>query len=951
VGRVMRRASGKTMGYVILPVVIPADSTPEVALNNNETFRVVWQVLNAIRSHDERFEALINLIEAGGDPGTHLGIIALSDWTAPSGSDGTIDRPPPPPSDPDPQFEFDLPAAIQAKIVERCGNRRYWEEWAGDVAEIARRQIARIRALVSAEEAAREVFAGFLKELRDDLNEGITEDDAIEMLAQHMITGPVFDALFGGACFVERNPVSRGLEMLLEVLRPSGTDSETEGLEAFYASVQRRAEAATGASEKQKLAVELYDKFFQKAFPRTAQQLGIVYTPIEAVDFIIHSVNAVLGEEFGQTLGSEGVHILDPFTGTGTFPVRLIQSGLISPADLARTYQSELHANEIVLLAYYIASVNIEAAYREATGIDDAEDAPFAGICLSDTFESNKPDMFADVLKANSERRERQQATRIRVIIGNPPYSAGQRSENDAARNQPYPELDARIANTYAAVSAATNKKALYDSYIRAFRWASDRIGRSGVIGFITGSAWLERSFADGMRTCLAEEFSTIHVFHLRGDIRKDMLSGGQSGEGENIFGQASMTGCAIAILVKNPEAADPCRILFHDIGDSLTREQKLARVTALGSIRGITKARGWQCITPDTYGDWLEQRDPGFACFMMLGSKQKGHVNEPRLFENYSSGIKTQRDAWCCNFSARSLEANIQRMIDNYNKELERFRREPVKAEKEAISAFIDPDPTRINWSRALKDDLGKGKSLDIKEGRITPMLYRPFTRQYLYSSRRLNEMVYKMPQIFPHADAENRLICVTGVGARAGFSALMTDAVPNLHTMDTGQCFPFWLYRKADQDELGDNLDGFADGIDKHGYRRRTAITDNALAVWQDAFGPEVTKDGMFHYIYGLLHLPSWREHNAANLRKELPRIPLPVDPAHFHALTEAGRKLGEWHLGFDRIDLWPLEFEKGGWEPASGYSRENWFRVIRMKHPGRNSDRSRIIYNTHI
>ncbi|MCY4195645.1 MAG: DEAD/DEAH box helicase family protein [Rhodobacteraceae bacterium] len=696
VGRVMRKTPGKAMGYVILPVVIPADSSPEAALDNNNTFRVVWQVLNAIRSHDERFEALINLIEAGRRPDERLSIISLSDWTPPTtGSVSPPDPPPPPspdPSDPMP-FEFDLPTAIQAKIVERCGNRRYWEEWAEDVADIAKAQIARIRALVNAEPAACDLFTDFVKELRDDLNEGVTEDDAIEMLAQHMITRPVFDALFGRARFVERNPVSRGLEMLLGVLRPAGAGSETEGLEEFYASVQRRAAAANSAAEKQKLAVELYDKFFRRAFPKTAQQLGIVYTPVEVVDFIIHSVNDVLREEFGQTLGTEGVHILDPFTGTGTFPVRLLQSGLIKPADLACTYQSELHANEIVLLAYYIAAVNIEAAYREVVGLDDEVEAPFTGICLSDTFESSEEDLFANVLKANSDRRERQQSVDIRVIIGNPPYSAGQRSENDAAQNQPYPDLDTKIRETYANASNATNKNALYDSYIRAIRWASDRIGASGVIGFITGSAWLERSFGDGIRKCLADEFSSIHVFHLRGDIRKNMLSGGRAGEGDNIFGQGSMTGCAIAILVKNPNDREQRRIRFHDIGDSLTQEQKLEKITWFGSIKGITTAGGWRHITPDAYGDWLDQRDPRFTRYTRLGSKDKSHAAELQLFDLYSRGVETTRDAWCCNFSDKALEANTRRMIGKYNAELERFGRERPAD----IGKFVDSDPSKI--------------------------------------------------------------------------------------------------------------------------------------------------------------------------------------------------------------------------------------------------------------
>ena len=952
VGRVMRKAPGKEMGYVILPVVIPNGSSPEDALNDNSTFRVVWQVLNAIRSHDDRFEAMINLIEAGGNPGDRIGIISLEDWT-PSAEPNNILDPvvTPPVVDPGSHLplEFNLPAAISAKIVEKCGNRKYWEEWAGDVANIAQRQIERIRALVNDNEATHDVFTDFLKELRDNLNEGITENDAIQMLAQHMVTGPVFDALFGGLRFVEQNPVSRGLDTLLEVLRPKGTENEMEGLEEFYASVQRRAKAATCAREKQKLAIELYDKFFRKAFPKTSQQLGIAYTPVEAVDFIINSVNDALREEFGQTLGSEGVHILDPFTGTGTFLVRLIQSGLIDPVELGRKYNHEFHANEILLLAYYIAGVNIEVAYRETSAIGEKEHASFMGICLNDTFESSENAIFFDVFKGNSERRYKQRGTEICVIIGNPPYSVGQRNENDAAKNQTYPELDTKIKETYMRHSQAKLKTALKDSYVRAFRWASDRIKQKGIIGFISNSAWIERSFADGMRKCLSEEFSKIYIFHLRGDIRKNILSDGEAGEGENIFGNGSMTGIAITILVKNPDATEKGQILFYDIGKNKTREQKLTKIKDFSSIQGISRDCEWQKIIPDAYNDWLEQRDTNFERFIILGNKDKTRDHESRLFKNYSAGIKTNRDAWCFNFSAQEVERNIRRMINNYNSELKRFSQVQVSPTKEVIDTFVDPDPTRISWSGDLKEYFRKGKLLDYESGEIFPAIHRPFTRQFLYLSRILNNSIYQMPKIFPHPDAENRLICVTGVGSRSGFSTLMTNVIPNLALMESGQSFPFWLYEKIETNRL----DIPSGEIDGHGYHRKEAITDEVLKDYQSVFGNQVTKDDIFHYIYGLLHLPAYREQFAANLKKELPRIPTPVNPRHFHQFIKAGQALGSLHLMFDSIDPWPLEFEKGGWEPSHEHNCEDWFRVTKMKHPKQNrkTDISRIIYNRHI
>ena len=333
-----------------------------------------------------------------------------------------------------------------------------------------------------------------------------------------------------------------------------------------------------------------------------------------------------------------------------------------------------------------------------------------------------------------------------------------------------------------------------------------------------------------------------------------------------------------------------------------------------------------------------------------MIGCKGKNRVNETRLFENYSLGVVTNRDAWCLNFSALALEENIQRLIDNYNGELNRFKQEKIPSTKDSINNFVDPDPTRVSWTSNLKIDLGKRKPLDITEGSIVPAINRPFTRQHLYFSRRLNERVYQMPKIFPQSNVKNRLICMTGVGSRSGFSALMTDSIVDLNLLEAGaQCFPFWLYEKIDVNELG-----IPDGkIDAHGYRRKEAITDEALKDYQSVFGNRVTKDDIFHYIYGLLHLPSYREQFAANLKKELPRIPIPVEVAHFHALVDAGRSLGKWHLGFDSIDSWPLQFEKGGWEPATEHSLEDWFRVTKMKHPKQNreTDLSRIIYNRHI
>ena len=952
VGRVMRKSPGKNMGYVVLPVVIPSGVAPEDALSDNKRFQVVWQTLNAIRSHDERFEGILNLIEQGSE-GDRIGIITLSDWTEPRpnspvprngrGND-TNDR-----QDnvhPLPILFEGLPGAIRAKIVEKCGDRKYWDEWASDVADIAGSHIARIRAIVESGDAEREIFREFVTELRDDLNEGVTEEDAIEMLAQHMVTGPVFDALFGDAAFVSRNSVSRGMQTVLDVLEPKNIQKESENLEDFYASVRRRVQGASTAEARQKIIVELYDKFFRNAFPLATQKLGIVYTPVEIVDFIIRSVNDVLQDEFGSSLGTEGVHILDPFTGTGTFITRLLQSGLIAPGDIQRKYEKEIHANEITLLAYYIAAVNIESAYHSVANRKYYES--FEGICLTDTFEMHegKPDLYAQIMPQNSDRRTRQKETDIRVIMGNPPWSAGQKSANDNAQNQSYETLDSRIAESYAVHSSATNKNSLYDSYIRAMRWSSDRIGKSGVIGFVTNAGWLDGRAMDGMRKCLVEEFSSVYVFHLRGNARTQGEQ--RRKEKANVFGEGTKTPVAITVFVKNPEAEEKCKIVFHDIGDYLDQEAKIEIIRKFRSIRSISKADDWIRIEPDKNHDWLNQREPEFDRFLLIGSKDKEQNSEPRVFGNYSSGLKTNRDAWCYNFSVETLKTNIQAMIEFYNSELARYETEQPGTSKQAIDNFINNDSTKISWTRSLKADLRKGKPLYFSEGRIASSIYRPFTRQWLYFSRRLNDMVYQIPQIFPHEDAENKLICVTGIGARSGFSALIVDSVPNLHTMDTGQCFPLYLYEKPGDGNLFDQ-----EKTDRHGYVRRDAITEDALLMFQKAYGTKITRLDVFHYIYGLLHVPAYRDRFTNNLSKQLPNVPLTADKEHFYELAEAGEKLSDLHTGFDDVEPWLIEFSKGGWKVPEGVLPDKWFRVDKMKLAGSQSspDRTSIFYNDNI
>ena len=901
VGRVMRKAPGKLLGYVILPVVVPSLISPQQFLADDKRWQTVWQMLNAIRSHDERFEGMLNRLEMG-EAGQHISIITLADWQPPMAADGTEQAA----ADPDaaktaPAYHnltvFEgLPEAIRTRIVEKCGNKRYWEDWATDVARIAQAHIARIRALVDAGQAEREVFKTFLHELRDDLNPDVSKDDAIEMLAQHMVTQPVFDALFGAAAAARRNPVSQGMQTVLDVLRPSGIGVETESLDPFYDSVRRRVQGATSAQARQAIVVELYDKFFRKAFPRVSERLGIVYTPVEIVDFILHSVQDVLGQEFGSALGEPGVHILDPFTGTGTFITRMLQSGLLSPEQILGKYggngqPTELHANEIILLAYYIASVNIEVAFQDATG---SNYRPFDGICLTDTFALNaNDDTLQNLFPDNSQRRQRQKALDIRVIVGNPPWSVGQRSSADNNPNASYPQLEARVAETYAKRSQATNKNSLYDSYKMAIRWAADRINEQGVVGFVTNGSWIDGNVDAGVRACLAKEFSSIYVLNLRGNQR---TQGERSRrEGGKIFGQGSRAPVVITLLVRNPTATwQGCRILYRDIGDYLKREQKLTKLREWGSISGIDD---WQTIQPDRHHDWIGQRNEVFESFYPVGSKDaKAGRMDNAIFGLFSNGYKTSRDAYIYNFSHDACANNAQLMVRNYCDALDEWNRN--NSESKQLNNIIDHYSSHVRWDRELKNNLRRKKEITYSLDRIWTTQYRPFVKQCCYVDYTLVNNKYQQDSIFPTHNSDNRAICVPGVGSTKPFSVLMVNCMPDLELIAKGQCFPRYRFIHTKARSLLNEAPGL---------ERVDNISDTALAAFRSHYqDPGITKDAIFNYVYGVLHAPDFRARFANDLAKSLPRIPFALD---FQAFTQAGQALATLHLNYETGPQYPL------------------------------------------
>ena len=977
VGRVMRnfrkgQPGEKKYGYIIIPIVVPSDVKPEDALNNNEYFATVWNILNALRSHDDHFNAEVQKIALNknkaskvvvGGPG--IGRNALSD------SQDTHDAQQLENAEVARQLELrfgEMQSGIYAKLVEKCGDRLYWENWSKKVGLIARKFIERISKLVENIPALKSEFNIFVKGLQENLNPSVDEGQAIEMLAQHLISQPVFDALFQDYNFVNNNAVSRSMHRMIELLiEVGGFEKDTAELEQFYDSVRVNVGNIDNLEGKQTVIKNLYEKFFKGAFPLTVEKLGIVYTPVECVDFIIHSVNDILKREFNSSLSDENVHIIDPFTGTGTFITRLLQSGLIKPEDMERKYLSEIHCNEIVLLAYYIADVNIEAVYHDLMKPDHYVN--YDGICLTDTFqlaESKQATLSQEFFRENSEGVLRQKKAPIRVIIGNPPYSVGQKSANDNAGNLSYKVLDARIADTYVKLSDCKLNRSSYDSYLKAFRWASDRIADNpdgGIVAFISNGSWLDSKAQDGFRACLESEFTDIYVLNLRGNQR---TSGELSRkEGGKIFGGGSRTPITITFLVKNPaKAGQKATIHYHDIGDYLTREQKLDLVKKFKSVH--SRSIEWQTIEPTEKQDWINQRDGVFDTLVPLTDKDS-KKNPQSFFDLTSRGVATSRDAWCYNSSKELLGDKIQSAIDFYNQEVDRYSKESEKNPDVDVMQFINLDVTKFSWDRAQKEsDLPKGRKYEYDIDSIHTVAYRPFFKQWGYMNRSLNNCVYKMPTLFPTPNSSNLVICAAGPGVTKDFTCVITDQTIDYELAGKSQCFPLYWYEenKIQEQSL---FDFGSDSSDK--YIRRDGITDWILKEVRKRFGNSkaITKEHIFYYVYGILHSPQYRERFTADLKKSLPRIPIVENVEDFMAFYKAGKALADLHLNYEQVPASPdvtaviadaVYNEPTSDDPTGGYTQYDHFRVNKMTFPKvRNEagklvpDKSRIIYNGNI
>ena len=878
VGRIMRRYEGKEYGYIILPIVIDANEDPAAALDNNKNYQEVWQVLNALRSIDERFEAEINKLELNKKKSGKINVIGVN--TKPNhpitesgqgdgNGNGTGNDPK------DFQLALDLGMDMKAieqafygKVVQKVGDRRYLEDWSKDVAEIAKRHINKIKDLVDSQSGAKMAFDTFIKGLRYNINDSIDEEQAIEMLAQHLITQPVFQALFGEYSFVNNNPVSKAMNDVISAFSLFGFDKEQKELEPFYESVKLRASGIDNAEAKQKIIVTLYDNFFRKGFKKTTEQMGIVFTPVEVVDFIVKSVDWALKKYLGRSLADENVHILDPFTGTGTFITRTLQylkqqmdEGKITYADILRKYMHELHANEIVLLSYYIAAINIETVFDEINGPDEGY-VPFNGIVLTDTFESTEEQPVLDdkVFGENNARLKEQQKEPITVIIGNPPYSMSQKSANDDNQNIHYPLLENKISNTYVKNSKSNNSISLYDSYIKAFRWATDRLNDKGIIGFVTNGGYIDSNSADGLRASFYKEFNYLYIFNLRGNQR---TQGEQSRkEGGKIFGSGSRAPIAISILVK--DGSDAHELYYHDIGDYLSRKEKLQILENSNSIDGLD----WQRIIPDNNYDWINQRDLEYAKYTPLVSNISTDIG---AFNFSSIGIQSARDTWVVNFGRKKLKENVQRLIKHYNAE-----RLAIQNNAEHI---LNNENHYIKWTRKLKRYASDNKNIDYDHSEITEYMYRPFTKKYNYLD---NDLIEYPGKYLSKWGQKNMVLVTTGRGASRKFSCYISSIPVDYHCLDTGQNF----YRYDNEGRETDLI----------------ALTDNVTSGFSKKTG--LSSDDAFAYIYGLISSPEYQNRYVNDLNKDLARIPVVAEKEKY---VEVGKMLMDLHINYEEVPVY--------------------------------------------
>ena len=754
-----------------------------------------------------------------------------------------------------------------------------------------------------------EAFTHFHQQCKASMNPNLSIAAVEEMLIQHLLTERIFATVFNNRDFTRRNIIAREIENVIDVLTEHALnrDQFLESLNPFYMAIEKAASTLTDFSQKQGFLNTVYEQFFQGFSVKVADTHGIVYTPQPIVNFMVKSVEHLLQTEFNRSLSDTGVHIIDPFVGTGNFIVRIMQE--LEPISLEKKYTadpSELQCNEVMLLPYYIASLNIEQQFYTATN----RYAPYQGLCLVDTFEVAEERQLPLFAPANTERVEKQKETPMFVVIGNPPYNAGQVNENDNNKNRKYETMDKRIAETYAKASKATLKNKLYDPYIKAIRWGLDRIGEEGVVAFVTNNSFLDGIAFDGMCKHLATDCDAIYLLDLGGNARK-----GLKVSDANVFG--IRVGVSINLFVKkNRDLSEPSRLFYFRTNEMWNKSQKFEFLTERQHIGNIA----WQPIQPDVRHTWLtEGLHTEFDTFIPMGSKAAKAVKgttEGVIFKTYSLGVITSRDAWAYNFNQNALTKNMSRMIENYNEQVVKWERR--KNRDATVDDFVRADDKKIKWTDRLKQELKSGKMTDFSQEKLRFSLYRPFTKSNLYFDRLMNQRVYVFLSIFPIPETkmENRVICVSSPGTNAPFHTLIVDLIPDSHITGDSQCFPFYTY-------------------DEDGTNRKENITDWALTQFRTHYQDNtISKWDIFHYNYGVLHHPDYREKYQANLKRDLPHIPFAED---FWGFAKAGAQLAELHINYETQPeyekLVPLQTPPLNW------------RVEKMKL---SKDKTSLIYN---
>ncbi|GAA6893392.1 DEAD/DEAH box helicase family protein [Helicobacter pylori] len=925
VGRVMRKAKHKKRGYIILPIALEESEIQNLdEAVNNTNFKNIWKVIKALRSHDPSlvdeatFKEKIKIF--GSDDNNN-------DETNQDDEGPKTDK-----TEQDPKqaqktlFDAillqDLADAVYNVMPTKLGDRNYWENFTKKTGNIARTLNNRLKDIF---EKNPEFFHGFLDSLRGNIHSNIKEDEALDMITSHIITKPIFDAIFGDNI---KNPIAKALDKMVEKLSTLGLEGETKDLKNLYESVKTEAMHAKSQKSQQELIKNLYNTFFKEAFKKQSEKLGIVYTPIEVVDFILRATNGILKKHFNTDFNDKNITIFDPFTGTGSFIARLLskENGLISDEALKEKFLNYLFAFDIVLLSYYIALINITQAAQSR----DSSLKTFKNIALTDSLDfyeekndKGRFDFFKD-LEENKEIKSTMEKQNIRVIIGNPPYSAGSKSENDNNQNLSHPKLEKRVKDKYGKNSTAKVGATTRDTLIQSIYMASELLKDKGVVGFVVNGSFIDSKSGDGFRKCVAKEFSHLYVLNLRGNARTSGEERKKQGDG--IFDSGSRATVAIVFFVKDSSVTNNT-IYYYEVEDYLKREAKLHLLAGFENLESVP----FKEITPNAKGDWINQREDAFDKLIPLKRDKKRQ--NPSVFDINSNGVATNRDPWVYNFSQKILTQSVQKCIDTYNADLKRFNayfREAFKQRAKGVKSSdlyrqlndkeITTDKTKIAWVQNLKTQLIKGKKLDdFSQEKISVSLYRPFNKQYFYYERELAWSFYSMKKIFPDKDAQN-VVINTGVGNGKDFSALVSDAIPDTHFIGDANAYPLYYY-----DGLGNRynaISGYALNLFRRHYK------DNAI-----------TEEEIFYYIYAIFHHKGYLEKYKNSLAKEDPRIALSED---FKELSILGKELAELHLNYESEEL----HASVEYKTLMNAEEKGYYDVETMKKIG-----DRINYNNHI